>query len=728
MKHLFTLLFVTISSIVMAQSQYERLSIDNVLDWGWDGTSLSIDTLVFEVKPKGLYAEVGMYFDFSVPENSWYGDYDSLEIEMIFKLPEQVEVTDMWLWVWDTIVHAGMYDRWTANQIYEGIVNRRTDPAILYKYEIYDYIYDDWGYYSQVTYSNYYMFRIFPLMTTQPRKTKITYLVPIEDLQGNNPHIPLPENIINLSDGNIRNCKIKYFAGAGMGAPSVTDNSNFTFNLVTDPAGDYYEANANNVLGESNLSSLTLSMQNNITGNAFIGTYDDTAHSQQFYQLQIKPQDLFSIEDNKKALILFDFIDANSSMTGQQVIDGLKNQLLSDFDETDSINIMISGMVTNVLSDEWLPCDSATITDLFAGFTPSLFSNFTNLPTLFIDGIDFVQTHGNDANIILISSSNNHASLDEGNTLMENIFEQMGNNYIPVHTIDLDNVNSNGEGYYIGNHYYMGNEYLYTILASQTGAYFMQLYDYSYAEMLETVTERLSNYLNSFDIFVNLEQGFTYANYEFGQGSNLVWVDEPYSIVGKYNGSGNFRVIASAEAPTGELYYNEFIVDDNTVQTLDAATRRLWAGQQIREMYGYTQTNAVVSQIIYTSMGERVLSDYTAFLALEPGVGPLNNDDEGGPTLDTDEPSIEEMLAFEVYPNPANEIAYLNYYLPYDAHVTVELFDLFGKRVALLDNGNKAGGNYKLELNATALETGTYVCRMIVDNEEVITRKLVVVR
>jgi hypothetical protein len=33
MKHLFTLLFVTISSIGMAQSQYETLTVDNVLDW-----------------------------------------------------------------------------------------------------------------------------------------------------------------------------------------------------------------------------------------------------------------------------------------------------------------------------------------------------------------------------------------------------------------------------------------------------------------------------------------------------------------------------------------------------------------------------------------------------------------------------------------------------------------------------------------------------------------------
>lgn len=202
----------------------------------------------------------------------------------------------------------------------------------------------------------------------------------------------------------------------------------------------------------------------------------------------------------------------------------------------------------------------------------------------------------------------------------------------------------------------------------------------------------------------------------------------PYSIVGKYNGTGNFRIIASAEAPTGELYYNEFIVDGNNVQILDAATRSLWAGQQIREMYGYTQTNAVVSQIIYTSMDERVLSNYTAFLALEPGVGPLNNDDEEGGQTAITEPAFEEIVSFEVYPNPANEIAYLNYYLPYDAHVTVEIFDLFGKRVAVIDNTNRQGGNYKLELNAAALEAGTYVCRMIVDDEEVITRKLVVVK
>lgn len=731
MKKLFTLLFASISLMAAAQSQYENLQADNVNNWGWDGELLSIDTLVFEVTPKGLYAEVGMYFDFSVRGTNYSNPYDSVEIQMIFKLPEEVEVTDMWLWVYDTIVHAGMYDRWTANQIYEDIVDRRTDPAILYKYEIYDYYYDDWGYYSQVHYSDHYMFRIFPMQTDLPRKAKITYLVPIEDLQGNNPHIPLPENIINLSDLNILNCKIKYFPEAGMGAPSITDNTNFNFNLVSDPNGDYYEANANNVLGSTNLSSLTLSMQNTISGNVFAGTYDDVQHSQKFYQLQIKPEDIFGIEQHKKALILLDFIDSNSGMTSTEVINGLKSQLLSDFDENDSINIMISGMVTNILSSTWLPCDSATITDLFTNINPSSFSNFTNLPTLFIDGIDFIQTHGNEGSIILISSANNHASLNEANSLMEDIFDQMGNNTIPVHIVDLDNVYTSGEYYYIGNHSYQGNEYLYTILASQTGAYYLRLYDETYADMLETVSRRLSAYLTSFDIFVNLESGFTYANYEIGQGTNLTWVDEPYSIVGKYSGTGNFRITASGEAPDGELYYNELLVDGANLQTLDKATRSLWAGQQIREMYNYTQTNTVVSQIIYTSMGERVLSNYTAFLALEPGEGPLNNlnNNDGGVIIGIDNPvaAIEDIISFEVFPNPANELAYLSYYLPYDAHVTLEIFDLFGKRIAVVDNANHQGGNYKIELNAAALGAGTYMCRMIVDDEQVITKKLVIV-
>ncbi len=82
--------------------------------------------------------------------------------------------------------------------------------------------------------------------------------------------------------------------------------------------------------------------------------------------------------------------------------------------------------------------------------------------------------------------------------------------------------------------------------------------------------------------------------------------------------------------------------------------------------------------------------------------------------------------SFILYPNPASEITYLNYYLPYDAHVTIEVFDLFGKRILLLDNADRQGGNYKVELNTAALSAGTYVCRMIVD-EEVITKKLVVV-
>jgi hypothetical protein len=706
MKKIITLLLLTIQAMVATAQGY--LEVGDVRYTGWT-EPMSIDTLVFEVKPKGLYAEVGMYFNFSVRDTYFQDEYDSLEIVMVFKLPEEVEVTDMWLWVWDSIVHAGMYDRWTAEEIYEGIVNRRTDPAILYKYD--EYVKD------------YYMFRIFPMAINQPRKAKITYLIPIQDLQ-DNPHIPLPANIINLSNTNILSCKIKYYPQAGMGEPSVTDNSGFNFSLGNDLAGDYYEAGVTDVWS---MSSLTLAMQNTVSSNVFSGTFNDSVHNEKFYQLQLLPQDILNIDEDKKALIMLDFRDNNSSINAQTVIDGLKNELLSDFNQNDSINIMISGMVTTALSNQWLPCDSATITDLFSDITPSVFSNFSNLPTLFIDGIEFIQSHGNYGSIVLISNANSHASLNEAESLIENIFDQMGTNPIPVHTIDLDNVNSTNEYFWANNIYYRGNQYLYSSLASQTSSHYLRLYEESYSSMLATVSQRLSSYLNNFEIAVTLDQGYTYANYEIGQVTNLTWLHEPYNIIGKYMGTGSFSVTISGDSPTGQSYSESVVIDNNNTVTLDKATRSLWIGQQLRDLYtNYTQSESLITQIIYTSMGERVLTHYTAFLALEPGMGPLNGDD-GGSNLGVED-MIENMVSFEVYPNPANEIAYLNYYLPYDAHLTVELFDLFGKRVALLDNGNKAGGNYKLELNAAALETGTYVCRMIVDNEEVITRKLVVVR
>lgn len=711
MKKILTPLLIFLTYCAWSQGyNVEYLKIGNVQQ-SWSTQSGSIDTMVIEVKPKGLYAEIGLYFDFSARGTS-YVSGDSLEIQMMFRLPEKAEVTDMWLWINDSIIRAGMYDKWTASQIYEDIVDRRTDPAILYKYTY--YYYDYWyGYYPTVI-TDLYMFRIFPMLTTLPRKAKITYMIPISDLGSNISQITLPANILQLSYLSTQKLKIKYFPANDLGMPSLAENSSQSFTQGTDPGeGIYYIADIQN---PQTYTSLTLECKNTSNDNLFAGIYTDTDHNENFYQLMIEPNRVFGFEQSKKALFLFDYIDSNcNGLNSTQVLDGLKTNLLKHFTASDSFNIMISGIVTTAVSSQWISADSANVEYVFSHLNSGDFNSYSSLPSLLMDGLNFVADNGNNATMVLIASSNSHGAYMQANDLIDDLTSAMDSNKIAIHIVDLDDYNNYYEQEYIGGTTYYGNEYFYINLSMLTGGDYLSLQDESYTDMLSNISGKLSGFFSSFDLYVTLESGFTYSNYTLNKTSTLTYYDHPYMQVGKYNGSGRFRVIASAQMPDGEFFYNDTLIDVNALDSLDYATRAIWASQLLREMDSYTQTNSVIAQIINTSIHERVLSDYTAFLALEPGVGVIDDENNnGGGPVGTEESPIEENSTFSIssYPNPFSDQTTLSFYLPEDSRVTIEVYDLYGNKISVILDEERNSGENTVNYDADGIAAGTYICRI----------------
>ena len=68
------------------------------------------------------------------------------------------------------------------------------------------------------------------------------------------------------------------------------------------------------------------------------------------------------------------------------------------------------------------------------------------------------------------------------------------------------------------------------------------------------------------------------------------------------------------------------------------------------------------------------------------------------------------------YPNPFNPSTRIDYQLPSDARVTIELFSITGQKVAELVNNDQAAGYYSLEVGSSSLHkelaTGVYIYRM----------------
>lgn len=68
------------------------------------------------------------------------------------------------------------------------------------------------------------------------------------------------------------------------------------------------------------------------------------------------------------------------------------------------------------------------------------------------------------------------------------------------------------------------------------------------------------------------------------------------------------------------------------------------------------------------------------------------------------------------YPNPFNPATTLRYALPYAGDVTVQVFDVLGRRVTTLAAGPQGAGRQEVRFDATGLASGMYLYRVAVTN------------
>jgi hypothetical protein len=58
----------------------------------------------------------------------------------------------------------------------------------------------------------------------------------------------------------------------------------------------------------------------------------------------------------------------------------------------------------------------------------------------------------------------------------------------------------------------------------------------------------------------------------------------------------------------------------------------------------------------------------------------------------------------------------VSYAIPKPMRVRLELFDVLGRRLAVLDDGLRQEGSHQVVLDASDLPTGTYFCRFRADH------------
>ncbi|MBX3043024.1 MAG: SBBP repeat-containing protein [Candidatus Kapabacteria bacterium] len=69
------------------------------------------------------------------------------------------------------------------------------------------------------------------------------------------------------------------------------------------------------------------------------------------------------------------------------------------------------------------------------------------------------------------------------------------------------------------------------------------------------------------------------------------------------------------------------------------------------------------------------------------------------------------------YPNPAENVTAIDFYLPEVSNVKIEIYSILGEKImTILDDSNLGIGNYMINLPTNTLESGSYIYRMTTNN------------
>jgi len=596
--------------VVMSATSIYAQAIDYLLildpRQAWTRATGRIEETTLAIRPRGLYMEYGLFLTIS-PRGTAMANaaYTNLEVVLNFGLPPNAIVTDSWLWVGDSIMQAEIKDYWSASSIYEAIVGMRRDPSIFTKF------------------NDRYELRVYPIAGNGLRKIKITYLVPI-NWSGNRITAPLPLNILKTSVA-MPPIKVMFWGNERWGDPRIDELPNVNFTISKEPSSEDYATASISTLSAVP-STLTFSTSTPLRDGAYVNIYHNGKEG--FFQMAFRPMDV--LQGNvppRKYCIVIDYDPAKSRSTLAQALSVLQSSLLEKASPLDSFTVMYSRFTVERVSLRWLPMERATMERVFT--TLATMSLYSNLPTLLVESAKF--SSANDGTTLVLANTDRFVAGADANQLIRDI--QSTVTKIPPITI-LDYCDQSQATTINGRSYY-GNGYLYANLAQLSGGASYTARDYS-SGLLGVFPQAIQSLRGintaALDMFSTMQGGFCYSRYSVvptaqasvssagrSAPSGITDVQQTFLQTGKFAGTLpltlNIAGLMSSLPIARTLSFTSANVEIGT-----GVSEQIWVGNYMSGLLptAGTPSNAVVNELISKSLAYRVLSNYTAFLALEP--------------------------------------------------------------------------------------------------------------
>jgi hypothetical protein len=89
---------------------------------------------------------------------------------------------------------------------------------------------------------------------------------------------------------------------------------------------------------------------------------------------------------------------------------------------------------------------------------------------------------------------------------------------------------------------------------------------------------------------------------------------------------------------------------------------------------------------------------------------------------------------YQNYPNPFNPVTRIKYGLPVNGNITLTVFNVIGKKIAVLVDGHKQANTYEVEFDGSNIPSGVYFYRIAIHSDKLevtdysVTRKMLMIK
>jgi hypothetical protein len=87
-----------------------------------------------------------------------------------------------------------------------------------------------------------------------------------------------------------------------------------------------------------------------------------------------------------------------------------------------------------------------------------------------------------------------------------------------------------------------------------------------------------------------------------------------------------------------------------------------------------------------------------------------------------------EFSLSQNYPNPFNPVTHIKFSVANSSEVKIVIYDILGNSVATLVNGSMKQGEYWVDFDGSSLSSGTYFYSLIVNGENISTKRMLMVK